>query len=106
MIENIKKRYQEGIIYTAIGAVLISINPYKDLGVFSKSNIDKYKGKQSFEVPPHVFQLAEETYKSLLTENYNQCIIISGESGGKILVHSKRGTPSLARYLYLNLQTH
>ena len=66
---------------TYIGAVLISINPYKDIGCFSKSNITKYKGKQSFEVPPHVFSLAEDTYKSLLTEQRNQSIIISGESG-------------------------
>eukprot|EP01102_Stenamoeba_stenopodia_P000528 TRINITY_DN1051_c0_g1_i3.p1 TRINITY_DN1051_c0_g1~~TRINITY_DN1051_c0_g1_i3.p1 ORF type:complete len:171 (-),score=32.11 TRINITY_DN1051_c0_g1_i3:29-541(-) len=81
MVANIKKRYAASVIYTSIGAVLISLNPYKDLGVFSKKNIDKYRGKQSFELPPHVFSLAEETYKALLTEAYNQCIIISGESG-------------------------
>ena len=57
------------------------MNPYKDLDVFSKKNIDKYRGKQSFELPPHVFTLAEETYKALLTQLHNQCIIISGESG-------------------------
>jgi myosin I len=74
-------RYASQIIYTAIGSVLISINPYKDVGCFAKSSISKYKGKQSFEVPPHVFQLGEETYKALIVEQYNQCVIISGESG-------------------------
>eukprot|EP01114_Cavostelium_apophysatum_P015638 TRINITY_DN4304_c0_g1_i2.p1 TRINITY_DN4304_c0_g1~~TRINITY_DN4304_c0_g1_i2.p1 ORF type:complete len:821 (-),score=179.67 TRINITY_DN4304_c0_g1_i2:123-2585(-) len=81
IIANLKKRYMEGVIYTSIGSVLISLNPYKDLDVFSKKNIDKYKGKNSFELPPHVFSLAEETYKAILTEGRNQCIIISGESG-------------------------
>eukprot|EP00732_Lithocolla_globosa_P002185 Lithocolla_globosa_v1_NODE_1358_length_2634_cov_10.430399.p1 type:complete len:815 gc:universal NODE_1358_length_2634_cov_10.430399:2581-137(-) len=81
MVGNMKERYTASIIYTSIGAVLVSINPYKDLGSFSNSTISKYKGKQSYEVPPHVFSLAEETYKNLLTENADQCIIISGESG-------------------------
>ena len=43
--------------------------------------LSKYKGKQVFELPPHVFALAEETYKALITESHSQCIIISGESG-------------------------
>lgn len=64
MLSNLKKRYADGMIYvyisawfwinvifqTCIGSVLISLNPYKELGVFSKKNIDKYKGKQAFEV--------------------------------------------------------
>lgn len=81
IVNNLRQRYQSSIIYTSIGSVLISINPYKDVGCFAKSNISKYKGKQSYEVPPHVFQLAEETYKSLIVEQYNQAVIISGESG-------------------------
>eukprot|EP01111_Echinosteliopsis_oligospora_P014908 TRINITY_DN5735_c0_g1_i1.p1 TRINITY_DN5735_c0_g1~~TRINITY_DN5735_c0_g1_i1.p1 ORF type:complete len:806 (-),score=234.13 TRINITY_DN5735_c0_g1_i1:55-2472(-) len=81
IMSNLKTRYQDGVIYTSIGAVLISINPYKDLDVFSSRTIDKYKGKNAFELPPHVFSLAEETYKAILTEGKNQCIIISGESG-------------------------
>ena len=64
------------LLKTGIGSVLISMNPYKDLGVFSKANIQKYSGKQPFELPPHVFSLADETYRSLLSENENQCIII------------------------------
>eukprot|EP00026_Physarum_polycephalum_P002483 Phypoly_transcript_02490.p1 GENE.Phypoly_transcript_02490~~Phypoly_transcript_02490.p1 ORF type:complete len:810 (+),score=170.22 Phypoly_transcript_02490:150-2579(+) len=81
IISNIQQRYNGSIIYTSIGSVLISINPYKDLDVFSHKNIDKYKGKNAFELPPHVFSLAEETYKAILTEGKNQAIIISGESG-------------------------
>uniref|UniRef100_A0A7S4KA64 Myosin motor domain-containing protein n=1 Tax=Paramoeba aestuarina TaxID=180227 RepID=A0A7S4KA64_9EUKA len=81
IINNLRQRYQASMIYTSIGAVLISINPYKDVGCFNHSNVSKYKGKQSFEMPPHVFQLGEETYKALITERLNQCIIISGESG-------------------------
>jgi myosin-1 len=33
IVENIKKRYDNDLIYTYIGPVLISMNPYKDLGI-------------------------------------------------------------------------
>jgi hypothetical protein len=32
-------------------------------------------------VPPHIFVLAEQSYRALLTEERNQAVIISGESG-------------------------
>jgi len=32
-------------------------------------------------MPPHVYALAEDTYRMLLTDHDNQCVIISGESG-------------------------
>lgn len=61
LLENLRRRYDEGLIFvilsliypyvkTSIGAVLISMNPYKELGVFDKSFVDKYAGKQPFEV--------------------------------------------------------
>lgn len=51
------------------------------MNAFSKANIAKYSGKQPFELPPHAFSLADETYRAMLSENENQCIIITGESG-------------------------
>lgn len=81
ILNNLKQRYVKGLIYTGIGQVLISFNPYKDIGCFSQNNIDLYKGKQPFELPPHVFALTDQAYRSLLSDGENQCIIVSGESG-------------------------
>ena len=36
IVENLKKRYMNQLIYTNIGPVLISVNPFKDLGIYSK----------------------------------------------------------------------
>ncbi|GAM27692.1 hypothetical protein SAMD00019534_108680 [Acytostelium subglobosum LB1] len=79
--DNVQKRYKEGIIYTSIGPVLISCNPYKQLGIYGKEYIDLYKGKHEFEIPPHIYSVADKAYRALQSEHENQCIIISGESG-------------------------
>jgi myosin-1 len=78
---NLKKRLGAGIIFTAIGSVILSVNPFKDLHVFDKTNVNKYMHKQALEVPPHLFVLAESAWKAMLTQDQNQAIIISGESG-------------------------
>ncbi|CAK7892866.1 myosin-5 [[Candida] anglica] len=79
--DNLHKRFQNGTIYTYIGHVLISVNPFEDLGIYTKQYLDKYRGKNRLEVPPHVFAIAEAMYHSLKSYGEAQCVIISGESG-------------------------
>lgn len=79
--ENLHKRFMNSTIYTYIGHVLISVNPFQDLGIYTYENMQKYKGKNRLEVPPHVFAIAETMYYHLKSYGENQCVIISGESG-------------------------
>lgn len=81
ILENLKKRYTNGLIYTNIGPVLIAINPFKDLGITGLEYIELYKGRFRHELDPHIYALAEETYRAMKGEGFNQCVIISGESG-------------------------
>lgn len=41
-------------LQTYIGQVLVSINPYKELDIYSEQNIQEYQGKHFFEAPPHM----------------------------------------------------
>ncbi|XP_044286459.1 unconventional myosin-Ic [Varanus komodoensis] len=80
-IENLRKRFKENLIYTYIGSVLVSVNPYKELEIYSKQHMDRYRGVSFYEVSPHLYAIADNAYRSLRTERKDQCILISGESG-------------------------
>ncbi|EGG13950.1 myosin IB [Cavenderia fasciculata] len=81
IVENLKKRYMNDFIYTNIGPVLISVNPFRNLGNAGDDYVDAYRGKHAQEVPPHLYQLAESAYRAMKNDQENQCVIISGESG-------------------------
>lgn len=64
-----------------IGGVVVSMNPFKRIPIYTDDYIQKYNHKQVHENPPHIFALAEATYRDMLLEEDDQCVIISGESG-------------------------
>ncbi|KAF9469833.1 microfilament motor [Collybia nuda] len=88
--ENLQKRWTNAEIYTYIGAVLISVNPFRDLGIYTEETLQKYRGKNRLEVPPHVFSIAESAYYNMNAYHENQCVIISGESGAGKTEAAKR----------------
>ncbi|GME67798.1 unnamed protein product [[Candida] boidinii] len=88
--ENLEKRFHNGTIYTYIGHVLISVNPFRDLGIYTDQVLKSYKNKNRLEVPPHVFAIAEAMFYNLRSYNENQCVIISGESGAGKTEAAKR----------------
>ncbi|KAB0792483.1 hypothetical protein PPYR_14442 [Photinus pyralis] len=89
-VDNLEKRFRGNIIYTYIGPVLVSVNPYKDINIYGLTYVAIYENKNFFEVPPHVFALTDTAYRSLREENREQCILISGESGSGKTEASKK----------------
>lgn len=42
-------------LQTYIGSVLVSVNPYKDLEIYSKQHMNRYRGVSFYEVSPHLW---------------------------------------------------
>ncbi|XP_073425534.1 unconventional myosin-X [Dendrobates tinctorius] len=79
---NLYQRYQENKIYTYIGSILASVNPYKLIpGLYDRNTVELYSRHHLGEIPPHIFAVANECYRCLWKRHDNQCVLISGESG-------------------------
>uniref|UniRef100_A0A673YXW5 Myosin Ic, paralog b n=1 Tax=Salmo trutta TaxID=8032 RepID=A0A673YXW5_SALTR len=89
-MENLRKRFKENLIYTYIGSVLVSVNPYKDLEIYTKNHMERYRGVNFYEVSPHIYAVSDNSYRSMRTERKDQCILISGESGAGKTEASKK----------------
>uniref|UniRef100_A0ABK0LGY1 Myosin 1C n=1 Tax=Rattus norvegicus TaxID=10116 RepID=A0ABK0LGY1_RAT len=89
-IENLRRRFRENLIYTYIGPVLVSVNPYRDLQIYTRQHMERYRGVSFYEVPPHLFAVADTVYRALRTERRDQAVMISGESGAGKTEATKR----------------
>ena len=86
LMYTLRKRFEDRKIYTFVGPILISLNPYEwDEERNSTETMMKYKGKEQGQMPPHVFVTADNAYRDLLNSKNDkardQSVIISGESG-------------------------
>uniref|UniRef100_A0A674C6I9 Myosin IB n=1 Tax=Salmo trutta TaxID=8032 RepID=A0A674C6I9_SALTR len=80
-IENLRNRFDHNEIYTYIGSVVISMNPYRSLPIYTPQKVEEYRNRNFYELSPHIYALADEAYRSLRDQDKDQCILITGESG-------------------------
>ena len=83
ILHNLRLRFDDNLIYTHISNILVSINPFKQLPIYSPAIMKEYRERLAKleKVAPHVYSLADAAYANLRSESTDQSVIISGESG-------------------------
>lgn len=86
IVHNLRVRYERAAIYTAVGPILISINPLRQLeGLVGPEVAQRYAdaadGAALSALPPHPYAQVEAAYREVLSQGCNQSLVVSGESG-------------------------
>jgi len=93
ILHAVSERYFRGEIYTWTGPVLIAVNPFQRLPLYTKEILQAYRQEgllrsqnlgNSNQKPlgPHVYSIADRSYRQMMSEQRKcQSILISGESG-------------------------
>ncbi|XP_076283183.1 unconventional myosin-VIIa ck isoform X2 [Lasioglossum baleicum] len=81
ILRNLLIRYNENLIYTYTGSILVAVNPYQILPIYTAEQIKLYKDRKIGELPPHIFAIGDNSYAHMNRYGQDQCIVISGESG-------------------------
>jgi myosin-1 len=81
ILHNLSERFKKNEIYTNVGTILISMNPYVRLPLYTPTIIDEYRHRGNKQLAPHVFTISDDAYNNLIENNRSQSIVISGESG-------------------------
>ncbi|XP_035276926.1 unconventional myosin-VIIb-like [Anguilla anguilla] len=81
LLHNLLIRHREGLIYTYTGSILVAVNPYQLLPIYTAEQVRLYHNRRLGELPPHIFAIADSCYFNMRRNLRDQCCIISGESG-------------------------
>mmetsp|Transcript_13168 Transcript_13168/g.23373 ORF Transcript_13168/g.23373 Transcript_13168/m.23373 type:complete len:1804 (+) Transcript_13168:226-5637(+) len=81
ILHNLRLRYDQDAIYTNVGRILVSLNPFKMLPIYSPQVMDDYLDNGARDMDPHVYGVADDAFRALLSSGVDQSCIVSGESG-------------------------
>ena len=86
ILEAVKNRYLSDKIYTHIGEILISVNPFKPLPIYSQEigaicNRIIQNPIAGSPLVPHIYNVACKLYHTMFHTKKQQVCVISGESG-------------------------
>ena len=83
ILHNLRVRFRQDEIYTHVSTILVSVNPFKLLPLYTPDILARYKGAAGLveALPPHVFGVGSRALRQMQEHQQHQSIVISGESG-------------------------
>ncbi|KAH8091152.1 hypothetical protein JL720_6037 [Aureococcus anophagefferens] len=84
--KELSARYKRDEMYTAIGEVLIAVNPYRVLerggkSIYGEDVALHYQEAILHLQKPHIFGVGAAAYNALVRDGEDQCVLVTGESG-------------------------
>jgi myosin-5 len=91
ILHTLSERFFRGKIYTWTGPVLIAVNPFQRLQLYTDEILEDYRRdgliraqglQSSTDLEPHIFAVSDRSYRQMMADGRkSQSILISGESG-------------------------
>ncbi|KAL8450426.1 hypothetical protein Emed_002514 [Eimeria media] len=82
LLQTLRQRYKERQIYTNVGRIVISLNPFEYLPLYGETTISQYMlSSDPFSLHPHVYQVSAAALQDLRENRRPQAALITGESG-------------------------
>ncbi|KAM4557207.1 unconventional myosin-IXb isoform 2-T2 [Fundulus diaphanus] len=82
VLQVLRQRFSKRKIYTYISGILVAINPNRFLPLYYNPKYVKlYENQPLGKLSPHIFAMADVSFRTMLNRQANQCIVISGENG-------------------------
>ncbi|CAH0475885.1 unnamed protein product [Peronospora belbahrii] len=92
ILQVLRRRFFHGDIYTSTGQILVAMNPFRRLSLYSDDIKDQYYhlgGNAEADktlLSPHVYSVADQAFRTMLVprtsdKKTDQTILVSGESG-------------------------
>ena len=81
IVYTLRERFAKNKIYTSIADILVSVNPFKMLPLYTPEVIYAYAKAGQKILAPHVYTVAKNAYDKVSQERTPVSILISGESG-------------------------
>eukprot|EP00937_MAST-01D_sp_MAST-1D-sp2_P004504 g4504.t1 len=81
ILHNLRIRFKADKIYTFVSSILVAVNPFKMLEVYTPELLDSYKEEGTEGKAPHCWSIADNAYRNFLRDHQSQSVIVSGESG-------------------------
>ncbi|KAE8892631.1 Myosin-12 [Phytophthora fragariae] len=92
ILQVLRRRFYHGEIYTSTGQILVAMNPFRRLAMYSDDTKDQYYNlggnaeADKSALAPHVYSVADQAFRTMLVprssdKKTDQTILVSGESG-------------------------
>eukprot|EP00927_Polykrikos_kofoidii_P016216 TRINITY_DN17297_c0_g2_i1.p1 TRINITY_DN17297_c0_g2~~TRINITY_DN17297_c0_g2_i1.p1 ORF type:complete len:1696 (+),score=293.59 TRINITY_DN17297_c0_g2_i1:138-5090(+) len=82
LLHTVRVRFLRAQIYTRVSRILIAVNPFKFLDIYSAKHVATYRtAADSMDCPAHIYCIGQDAVIGMRSTDMNQAVLISGESG-------------------------